>query len=93
MGQKQQLKENLFGALSWMRSSVRFLEMADRDVRVDLRRVDGFVAQKLLDVAEIGSRFEHMRGASVPQGMRRDLVLDSDAQGGSSDDIDYGLPV
>src|SRR5262245_24756602 len=55
-----------------MRLVVFLLQVLDADMGVLLGRRKGFVAQKLLDAAEIGPPFEQVRREAVAQGMWRD---------------------
>ena len=45
-------------------------ELVDRDVGVDLRRLDVGVAEHLLDEADVGATFEHVRRAGMTQQVR-----------------------
>ena len=50
----------------------RRLESIRRQMRVDLRRGERRVPQKLLDAAEIGSSVEQFGSKGMPHGVRRD---------------------
>ncbi len=44
------------------------------DMRVNLRRCQTFVPEKLLNTAEVCTAVQEMRGKAVPQGMRGGLL-------------------
>jgi len=52
-----------------MGSVVGFFEFMDSDVRVDLGRLQVFVAKHGLDVAHVGPAFQHQRGHGVAEKM------------------------
>ena len=50
-----------------MAAGVNFLKLFDADLGVNGRGVELFVAKQLLDEPDVGSVFQHVRGAGVPQ--------------------------
>jgi len=56
---------------------VGLLEARGRQVRVDLRRRERLVAEKLLDAAQVRPVVEHVRGEAVPQGVGADARIES----------------
>lgn len=69
----------------------RFLELANRQLRVALGRLDGRMAEQLLKVPKLGAGLEHVRGAALPEGVRRDRLLDICCRARLSDEH-VGLP-
>lgn len=51
-----------------MRRAVDLLKLADRHVRLDLRRLQVGVAEHRLDEADIGAAFQHQRRHGVAEG-------------------------
>lgn len=52
------------------------LKIGDGEMRVDLGRVEGRVAEELLDGPDVGLVFEHGGGAGVAEGVRVHVLLD-----------------
>ena len=52
-----------------MEAAVDLLEFVDLDVGVDGGGVEVFMAEQLLDVADVGASFEHVGGAGVAEEM------------------------
>jgi len=52
-----------------MRQGMDLLELADTDLRVNLGGIELGMAQKLLDVADIGPVLQHQRGAGMAEEM------------------------
>src|SRR5438128_3836744 len=50
-----------------MTAGVNLLKLFDRDFGVNRRRVELLVSEQLLDEADVGPVFEHVRGATVAQ--------------------------
>jgi len=50
-----------------MAAGVNLLKLFDRDFGVNRRRVELLVSEQLLDEADVGPVFEHVRGATVAQ--------------------------
>ena len=53
-----------------MKLAMHFLQMAQRQVGVDLRGGDVGVAQQQLHAAQVGTVLHHVRGATVTQTVR-----------------------
>ena len=53
-----------------MELAMHFLQMAERQVGVDLRSGDVGVAQQQLHAAQVGAVLHHVRGAAVAQTVR-----------------------
>jgi len=51
-------------------AGVNLLQLADVDLGIDGGGFEFFVTQQLLDVADVRSTFEHVRGAGVAGGVR-----------------------
>ena len=60
----------------WVCPGVDFLELADGDLGVNLRRVDVGVTKQLLDKTDVGSALEHERRAGVAEEMARAALAD-----------------
>ncbi len=54
-----------------MGEGMHLLERADADLGVNLRGVELGMAQKLLDVADIGPVLQHQRGAAMAEQVAR----------------------
>ena len=59
-----------------MRRAVDLLKLADRHLRVDLRRLQIGVAEHRLNEADIGAAFEHQRRHGVPEHVARAALAD-----------------
>ena len=62
-----------------MGGGVDFLQAPDRDVRVNLRRLQTGVTTLLLDVTDVRAMLEHERGAGVPEEMAGTGLAESGA--------------
>lgn len=51
-------------------------QVTNGDVGVDLGRVDALLAEHRLDVAQIGTGAEHVRGEAVAERVRGDVLVD-----------------
>lgn len=58
-----------------------------KDVRVDLCRFDGFVAEEVLDRADVGAVFEQVSGEGVAEDVWGDPFMEVGALSGGADDI------
>ena len=59
---------------------MNLLQMAVGNVRVDLGRIDGRVAEKLLHGADVSAISEEICGENVTEGVRRDDIRDASAR-------------
>ena len=60
-----------------MAAGVNVEQLADRDLGVDGRRFQLFVPEQLLDVADVGSAFQHVGGAGVPEQVAAALACEA----------------
>jgi len=63
----------------WMKLPVDFFEPCLIDVSVDLRRGDAGVAEKLLNLAEVGSAGEQVGGEAMAEGVGANVGAGADA--------------
>lgn len=68
-----------------MRAGVHALEIADFNVRVDLRRRQRLVPEQLLDVADVRAAAQHRRCAGVPDPVREQAFLQAGDLGHAMD--------
>ena len=66
------------------------LQIRDIDLRVDLRCLQACVPEQLLDMADVGAAFEHVRCAGMPQAVRMNIFRDSRSPGRAPYGIDHG---
>src|SRR5205814_2322972 len=59
-----------------MSGGVDLLELFDRHLRVELRRLDRGVSEHLLHVTDVGSSLEHQGGHRVTEEMTRTTLAD-----------------
>jgi hypothetical protein len=77
---RRRLKGKMRSALAFlpgMTLLVRGLEVVDGQLGVVSERVQGLVAEQFLDVVKIGSAPDQLRGATAPEGVRRDLHVEA----------------
>ena len=79
--------------LSWMVQPVHLLQVADFNLRVDLGRLKRRMPEQLLDVANVGSTLQHVRGARMAKQVRMELLLDPGALRRALDGVDHGESV
>src|SRR3989338_1140896 len=76
---------------SWMELLVYPFQARTLDMRVDLRRRDVRMPQKLLHHAQIGAILQKMRGERMPQNMRINFFSDAGLAGVLFEQTPHGL--
>ena len=60
--------------LAGMAPGVDFLQIVDGNMGVDLGRFQGFMTEKLLDMADRGTVLHHVGGTGMAEGMGEDVL-------------------
>ena len=73
--------------------AMNLFKAGDVDVRIDLRRADVGMTEKLLNRADIRTMREHVRSKAMSENMRRDpLRSNAHGRGAGADDSEDALP-